>query len=1082
MIALLRLNGIDVWQLAGWTMLHYLWLGMLAGLAAGALRLVLRRASANVRYVAALGCLTVLAALPVAIGAWESAAPQAMQMPANSVPAPSAEIAASAPGSAGGLADVIAPIRSMETTPSVAHELLVDANAGSNPRQSRGLMDVAAIVAAYLPWLWILGAPLTFLLLTTGVIGSERLRRSSRIIHDGPIAEACTRLVESLRIGRSVTVAVCERVVAPVLVGIVRPMILLPPAALTGWSPDEIEMVLLHELAHVRRWDNLVNLVQRLVEALLFFHPAVWLVSSWVRREREACCDAVVVGRTNRPHAYAELLLNLAAHIREPSEPGRPRPRSNAFRRGRGRPGSLVSSAMAAGPLRGRIRRILQLEEDPMLISGKSLAVVMSGLLLTTTLVVLNLPARGQAEESTTEVTKKRPVSDSDNAPTNLGFQTLGYQGFAEVPFVAGASHFLDGDTITIEKVRGTADTFKPGNIYWIKGIYKLRSHDRAMLAAYTTAKDAANGISPSLTVQSTNVDRGEGTFTLFLPMSYRGWPHVSFYPTDGGEGFGGIYFGTGDSVLENWSEVYGSDDTRSAESHAKVDRGKFPSLEDQKLADKIYRRMGLELEPIGEEDLKRVKALGYDGGLKTTHGAGGIQWSDILVGLHVWPTTRLKDVVDILNRDDLTELNPLKFYVVHRNQQYPDGSVGDEVVAGRISVNRDQPRRIAPPSSTIKPQPAVAVDANHGTVQPPTAPTSDNSALRYDGKTFDEWRTAWQTELSLEKRLEVVKALAAFGASGRGREAAEAILEVAAQLDWAFIGDNSAGRLQQACIDAFTSGEMTEGYRIPTEAWWPLVVPIYENSPEKSTIVKYLANQLPAGETSLIPKLIELSNQSEATRSLALIGLKAVDPSLADDRVVARLRQSLTEADASPEQLRWAIHNLLFSPSGNYSGGMGQDLQLRMVPELQPLLFHPDLEVRQSARFVITKAQPKDAVALVERLKQIIDTQGSGRERQEAIRALAALGQRAMPAEDSLQTIAIDPKDPARIAAGAALLAMWPDIVNWSSADKLNKLFGPGAIERGDWGDVMRKLQAEQQEIYGRYQQTSVGGGGGFF
>jgi hypothetical protein len=152
------------------------------------------------------------------------------------------------------------------------------------------------------------------------------------------------------------------------------------------------------------------------------------------------------------------------------------------------------------------------------------------------------------------------------------------------------------------------------------------------------------------------------------------------------------------------------------------------------------------------------------------------------------------------------------------------------------------------------------------------------------------------------------------------------------------------------------------------------------------------------------------------------------------------------------------------------------------MVPELQPLLFHPDLEVRQSARFVITKAQPKDAVALVERLKQIIDTQGSGRERQEAIRALAALGQRAMPAEDSLQAIAIDPKDPARIAAGAALLAMWPDIVNWSSADKMNKLFGPGAIERGDWGDVMRKLQAEQQEIYGRYQQTSVGGGGGFF
>jgi beta-lactamase regulating signal transducer with metallopeptidase domain len=65
----------------------------------------------------------------------------------------------------------------------------------------------------------------------------------------------------------------------------------LPPAALTGYSPDEIEMVLLHELAHVRRWDNLINLIQRIVESLLFFHPAVWLISSWVRRERESCCD-----------------------------------------------------------------------------------------------------------------------------------------------------------------------------------------------------------------------------------------------------------------------------------------------------------------------------------------------------------------------------------------------------------------------------------------------------------------------------------------------------------------------------------------------------------------------------------------------------------------------------------------------------------------------------------------------------------------------------------------------------------------------------------------------------------------------
>jgi len=70
-------------------------------------------------------------------------------------------------------------------------------------------------------------------------------------------------------------------------------------------------MVLLHELAHVRRWDNLVNFLQRIVESLLFFHPAVWWVSRWLRRDREECCDAVVVAHTAKPQAYAELLVAL---------------------------------------------------------------------------------------------------------------------------------------------------------------------------------------------------------------------------------------------------------------------------------------------------------------------------------------------------------------------------------------------------------------------------------------------------------------------------------------------------------------------------------------------------------------------------------------------------------------------------------------------------------------------------------------------------------------------------------------------------------------------------------------------------
>ena len=127
------------------------------------------------------------------------------------------------------------------------------------------------------------------------------------------------------------------------------------------------------------------------------------------------------------------------------------------------------------------------------------------------------------------------------------------------VRFEQGATRFLNGDKITIVEVRGTADRFKPGNTYRIKGTYTLASHDRATLAAYTTAMDAANGTGPRSRSRSTVVNQGDGTFTLYLPMSCRGWPHVSFYPAEGGGDFGGNYFGTGDSVLKRW---WGSKET----------------------------------------------------------------------------------------------------------------------------------------------------------------------------------------------------------------------------------------------------------------------------------------------------------------------------------------------------------------------------------------------------------------------------------------------------------------------------------------------------------------------------------------
>ncbi len=145
---------------------------------------------------------------------------------------------------------------------------------------------------------------------------------------------------------------------------------------------------------------------------------------------------------------------------------------------------------------------------------------------------------------------KPRP-SSSEAAPQTSPPPTKLEFPFA-VPFEKGATRFLEGDSIAIDEVRGTADRFAPNNTYVITGRYTLTSHERAKLAASLTAVDAANARSTPLEIQSTLVDRGEGKFKLVLPMKHRGLPHVSFYPTGrGGSVFGGIYFGTDDSVLK---------------------------------------------------------------------------------------------------------------------------------------------------------------------------------------------------------------------------------------------------------------------------------------------------------------------------------------------------------------------------------------------------------------------------------------------------------------------------------------------------------------------------------------------------
>ncbi len=170
------------------------------------------------------------------------------------------------------------------------------------PLERQGLIGAA--------WLALAGA---FLLrLVVGWAYVSFLRSSAVIQRDGPLPEMVRQMAVELGVRRHVDVATSELRHGPVLAGVWHPLILLPNALTRELPAKQLRFILAHELSHVRRWDNLVLLVQRLAEMFLFFHPAVWLCGRVMRREAEAACDDAVIAVYGDSAAYADSLVRVA--------------------------------------------------------------------------------------------------------------------------------------------------------------------------------------------------------------------------------------------------------------------------------------------------------------------------------------------------------------------------------------------------------------------------------------------------------------------------------------------------------------------------------------------------------------------------------------------------------------------------------------------------------------------------------------------------------------------------------------------------------------------------------------------------
>src|SRR5690606_32608654 len=131
-----------------------------------------------------------------------------------------------------------------------------------------------------------------------------------------PLDRAFDAMLAMLRqrfgIVRSIRVLVSRHIDTPTLIGWVKPVILLPASVALGFPREQIELILAHELGHLRRYDHLVNPAQAVVETLFFYHPVVHWISRDIRNERELCCDALVLRLANgEPREYARTLAAL---------------------------------------------------------------------------------------------------------------------------------------------------------------------------------------------------------------------------------------------------------------------------------------------------------------------------------------------------------------------------------------------------------------------------------------------------------------------------------------------------------------------------------------------------------------------------------------------------------------------------------------------------------------------------------------------------------------------------------------------------------------------------------------------------
>ncbi len=380
---------MNLTEAMGWTLVHFLWQGAAIGILVAAVLGVMRNARPGSRYIVNGAALLLM--LGSGVGTFLL-------------------------------------LRSSPAAPwSVRPQTLLPVAVGSGTASS--LPGRATNLLPMVVWAWLAGVAGLSIRAVGGWAVAKRFAGHHTQTAAAIWEERFSMLARRLAISRPVRLAVSSLAEVPAVVGWIRPVVLLPASLFTGLTTEQIEAVLAHELAHVRRHDYLINLLQTAAETLLFYHPAVWWVSRNLRQEREHCCDDVAVELCGSRLEYARALTQL-----------------ELMRRGAPR----LAMAVAAGSLRARVQRLL--ERKPAAVPGGWSAGLTAAAVMVAAMLSADAPWTLRAQSPQPADPRAAEVPVSQNAPSSW-LEQMEAEGF----------HDLNVDHLIAMKIQGVTAAYLRG-------------------------------------------------------------------------------------------------------------------------------------------------------------------------------------------------------------------------------------------------------------------------------------------------------------------------------------------------------------------------------------------------------------------------------------------------------------------------------------------------------------------------------------------------------------------------------------------------------------------------------------------